>query len=266
MTGYVDADGVKLAVDVVGEGDPVSVVAHGLTGTRQQLAIFAPYIPGTKILFDFRGHGDSDRPPAGQYTMDHFASDVDAVAREYGATAVIGASLGGGAALRLLMRDPHRFEKLVVLLPARLELDDPDSARARERILEIASILERHELADAAERLLAIEEADHAFGGLAGTRDVRREAVLAMNSDGIPHAIRGSIDDPPVRDYDALRRITARTLVVGQGNDHVHAASVARDLAEMLPNGELLLYDTPQDLLAAIPEVVAKVSALLRAA
>lgn len=263
MSGYVDSDGVKLAVDVIGEGDPVTVVAHGLTGTRQQLGLFAPFLPGTKVLFDFRGHGDSDRPPPGAYTMDHFASDVDAVAREHGATAVIGASLGAGATLRLLLRDPDRFAKLVVLLPARLETGDPESARARERILEVANLLERYELAEAAERILTIEESHGMLGDFAGTRDVRRAAVLAMNGDGIPAAIRGCIDDPPVGDMRSLRSITARTLVVGQGEDPVHAASVARDLADILPNGELLLYDSPQALLAAVPEVVARIAALL---
>ena len=60
MIGYVDSDGVKLAVDVIGEGDPVTVIAHGLTGTRRQLGLIAPIIPGTKVLCAVRGHGDRD--------------------------------------------------------------------------------------------------------------------------------------------------------------------------------------------------------------
>lgn len=265
MPEWVDSGGVRLAVEVVGEGAPVTVVAHGLTGSREQLAIFAPYVPGTKLLFDFRGHGDSGRPTEGAYSMDDFAADIESVATAYGATGVIGASLGSGASLRLLTRDPDRFERLVVLLPARLEGTDPATLQARERLLAIADILERHPIEEAADRIIALEEASGAYDGFAGSKEVRRRAILAMNGDGIPRAIRQAIDDPPVRGSASISRVSARALVVGQEGDRVHAASVAREVAEAIPNAELLLYPSPQALLERIPEVVSRIADLLSA-
>ena len=47
MTEWVESDGVRLAAEVIGEGEPVSVMAHGLTGNRTQLRLFAPFLPGT---------------------------------------------------------------------------------------------------------------------------------------------------------------------------------------------------------------------------
>lgn len=140
------SDGVRLAVEVVGEGEPVTVFGHGLTGSRHELAFFAPFLPGTKVLFDFRGHGESERPGPGHYTMDHFAADIAAVASAYGATCAAGASLGSGAILRLLCSRPDRFEKLVLLLPARLEA----SMEAHARLLRLADVLEAHPLEEAA--------------------------------------------------------------------------------------------------------------------
>ena len=65
MPDVISFDGVPLATEVMGEGEPITVLAHGLTGFRRDFAIFAPFLPGTKVLFDFRGHGESGRPGPG---------------------------------------------------------------------------------------------------------------------------------------------------------------------------------------------------------
>jgi pimeloyl-ACP methyl ester carboxylesterase len=253
------SEGVRLAVDVHGHGDPVTVVGHGLTGGRADLAVLAPFIPGTKILFDFRGHGDSERPPPGSYSMDLFAADVDAVVTGYGATRLVGISLGGGATLRLLHTRPDRFERLVFVLPARLEEEEP----ARARLLRLADLLETRPLPEVADVVVAEEEAEGSFDGQPAARDLRMRSLLAMNSDGIPHAIREALDDPPLRDPDALRGVTAPALVVGQEGDPVHRVEVARELAEVLPSAELVVYPDRFALLREIPSLTRRIADFL---
>jgi 3-oxoadipate enol-lactonase len=251
--------GVRLAVDVIGDGPPVTVVGHGLTGSRADLAVLAPFIPGTKVLFDFRGHGQSDRPPPGSYSMDHFAADVDAVAGAFDATSLVGVSLGGGATLRLLSTRPDRFERLVFLLPARLER----SGEAHRRLLRLAHLLATRPIDQVAEIVLAEEEEAGALDGVPGARERRRAAILAMNDDGIPQAIRECLFDPPVRDPDAIRRVRASALVVGQEGDPVHRAEVARELAATLPRSELLLFSDRSALMREVPELTRRVAAFL---
>lgn len=255
----VMSEGVRLAVDVLGEGGPVTVVAHGITGNRGQIAMFAPFLPGTKVLFDFRGHGESERPAAGFYSMDHFAVDVDNVAGAYEATCLVGISLGGGATLRLLASVPDRFERLVLILPARLER----SMDAHQRLLQLADLLEAYPLERVAEILLPEEEARGSFDGFPAAREIRRQSILQMNGDGIPWAIRECVDDTPVRDHEALTRITAPTLVIAQEGDPIHDAQVARDLASGLPNAELLLYPDPHAMMREIPSITQRVAAFL---
>ncbi|MGH2723398.1 MAG: alpha/beta fold hydrolase [Actinomycetota bacterium] len=256
---FVRSDGARLAFDVVGEGEPVAVVGHGLTGSRRDFALLAPFMPGTTVLFDFRGHGDSERPPAGAYTMDHFAGDVDRVAAAHGATAVVGVSLGGGATLRLLTRTPDRFERLVFLLPARLERSDA----AHRRLLRLAALLESRSADEVADVIVAEEDAMGVFDGAPGARDRRRAAILAMNRDGIPHAIRGCIDDPPIRDATPLAGVTAPALVIGQEGDPVHDAAVARELAGSLPNAELVMFGSPREMLDQVIPLTQRVAAFL---
>jgi 3-oxoadipate enol-lactonase len=255
----VVSEGVTLAVDVHGAGDPVTVVGHGLTGGRGDLAVLAPFIPGTKVLFDFRGHGDSGRPGPGSYSMELFAADVDNVAGAFGASCVVGVSLGGGSTLRLLHRKPDRFERLVFVLPARIEATGP----ARDKLLRLADLLESRPLPEVADLVVGEEDAEGAFADQPAARELRMRSILAMNGDGIPHAIREALQDPPVRDPAALRRVTAPVLVVGQEGDPVHGAEVARELAEMLPNAELVVYPDRFALIREIPSLTRRIAAFL---
>jgi 3-oxoadipate enol-lactonase len=253
------SEGVRLAVDVVGEGEPVTVVGHGLTGSRRDFLLLAPFIPGTKVLFDFRGHGQSEAPPAGRYSMDHFAEDVDNVAAAFDATALVGVSLGGGATLRLLGSKPDRFGRLVFVLPARLER----SGDARTRLLRLAGLLESRPVEEVADIVVAEEDAAGTFDRFPASRDRRREAILAMNGDGIPRAIREVIDDPPLTDGEPLNEVTAPALVVGQEGDPVHRAEVARELARALPNGKLILFEDRDAMLAEVAALTQRIAAFL---
>jgi 3-oxoadipate enol-lactonase len=255
----VMSDGVRLVADVHGEGEPVTVVGHGLTGNRSDLAVLAPFIPGTKVFFDFRGHGDSDRPPSGSYSMDDFGADVDNVAAAFGATRLVGVSLGGGATLRLLHRKPDRFERLVFVFPARLE----DAGPVRTKLLRLAEMLETRPVPEVAATVVAEEEAEGMFAEQPATRDLRMQALLAMNADGIPHAIREAVDDQPLRDPEILPRITAPALVVAQEGDPTHGAEVAKELVEALPNAELLVYPDRFALVREIPSLTARIAEFL---
>src|SRR5437588_1802805 len=93
---YVDVGDARLHVEVDGGGEPVTVLAHGLTNTCRELARVTPMIGGTKVRFCFRGHGHSTSPPTG-YRYADFARDIEAVASDYGATRAVPRSIRAGA-------------------------------------------------------------------------------------------------------------------------------------------------------------------------
>src|SRR5439155_16455930 len=96
-----------LHIEVDGEGEPVTILAHGLTSSCRELASLTPLVPGTKVRFCFRGHGHSSSPEAG-YRFADFARDVEAVADAYGADVAFGTSLGAGAIAHLVAANPGR--------------------------------------------------------------------------------------------------------------------------------------------------------------
>ncbi|TMK22969.1 MAG: alpha/beta hydrolase, partial [Actinobacteria bacterium] len=107
----VDGPDCRLNVEVTGEGDPVTVFAHGITSSLQEIAAFGWRTRGTRVMFDFRGHGLSESPPAETgYDTPCMRRDLEFVADAYGATRALGVSMGAGALLNLLADRPDRFE------------------------------------------------------------------------------------------------------------------------------------------------------------
>lgn len=259
--GEIDNAGVRLHVEVDGGGDPVTVLAHGLTNSCTELAMLTPLIEGTKVRFDFRGHGHSGAPedPAA-FTFDDMARDLDAVAGAYGATRAIGTSMGAGAICNILCDRPDRFERIVLLLPA--GLDSP--FRNPQRFLRYADALETLPKDEAIESIL--DDPDRVATYLASPwlRDVDR-AMWADLADpaALGRAIRGIVTDYPVRDRDLLRRVEAPVFLIAREGDVIHPAELARVLDGLFPNTELVVLGDEAEMLAALPMLVQRVREFL---
>ncbi len=112
-------DGVGLAVEELGSGPPFLMV-HGFTGAKEDFADHAPRFAehSRVVLFDHRGHGASDRPadPEG-YTLDRLVADTLAVADDLGlgSFTLLGHSMGGMVARRLVLAHPERVHSLVLM-------------------------------------------------------------------------------------------------------------------------------------------------------
>lgn len=254
MAEVVTEDAV-LHVEVDGDGEPVTVLAHGLTNSCRELAPLTPLVAGTKVRFCFRGHGHSSAPDTG-YRFADFARDVEAVAGAYGATRAVGTSLGAAAICNLLARVPDRFERLVFVLPA--GLDRP--FRHRERFLTTAEILETMPREEAVEALLSAPDRQATYARTPWLRDLDRQLWSEINAAGVSRAIREVTLDVPLADREALRRVEAPTLLICREGDVIHPASVGRDMAALMPRAELLMYPDEVSMIEAIPYLVQRVA------
>jgi len=251
-------DGVRLHVDAEGAGDPVTVLAHGLTNNCRELAAFTPLVPGTKLRFCFRGHGHSDAPESG-YRFEDFARDVDAVASAFGATRAVGTSLGAGAIANLLTREPDRFERLVFLLPA--GLDRP--FEHRERFLQAAGLLDGRSPEEAIAEILADPERAKRYLQAPWLREFDLAMWEHEHPEGVARAIREVMKDHPVSDRELLRKVETPTLIVCLENDPVHPLELGEVLHGLMPGSELLSFADETALVREIPSLVARVSAFL---
>ncbi len=108
---------VELYYKIIGQGEPVLFI-HGLgSSTRDwqpQVSTFAKHYQ--VILFDVRGHGQSEKPP-GPYSIPLFAKDTALLIEQLKLPPlpVIGISMGGMIAFQLAVDRPDLVNKLVVV-------------------------------------------------------------------------------------------------------------------------------------------------------
>lgn len=240
MPALPTADAV-LEVATFGRGAPVTVFAHGLAGSITETRPLASGVPGTRVLFHFRGHGRSVvRRPPGEWGYAALAGDLRAVADATDATRALGVSMGGGALLRLLADTPDRFARLVLFLPSLLDGPWNETAAAH-----YAALAERVEAGDrdGVEALLRAELPPE----VRDLPDVRRWAVgraaalLGGRTDRLLRALPPA--EPPLPSRALLRRVTAPVLVLAQERDPLHPVAVARELAAALPRARLEVFD-----------------------
>ncbi len=112
-------DGVGLAVEVAGDG-PGLMLVHGLGGAKEDFSDHVPALARdhTVVIFDHRGHGESDNPtdPAA-YSLDRMRADTLAVADGTGLEhfRLLGHSMGGMVACRIAINDTARVDALVMM-------------------------------------------------------------------------------------------------------------------------------------------------------
>jgi 3-oxoadipate enol-lactonase len=254
----ITTEDASLYVEVDGDGPPVTVFAHGLTNSRNELAPFTPALAGTKVRFDFRGHGRSSVPEAG-YRFADFARDLDAVAARYGATRAVGTSLGAGAITHLIAERPDRFERLVFLLPAALDValaDHRDFDRT-------ADLFETMDKDHAIEAIMSSAERSVTYERAPFLRAFDMMLWQDMNPVGVARAIREVVRDVAVGDRELLRRVTAPTMIISREGDTVHPAELGRVLAQLMPNTELIVLPGEAELIESIPMLVGRVKAFL---
>jgi 3-oxoadipate enol-lactonase len=134
--------GINLYYEVSGLGTSV-VFCHGYTGSHQDWVFQVPVLAREYqvVTMDHRGHGASDAPSsADAYSIPIFADDLYALLNYLGITkcCLVGHSMGGFAALRLVLDQPHVVGSLVLVDTASGPVNIPGYADMRARLLEIA--------------------------------------------------------------------------------------------------------------------------------
>lgn len=113
-------DGVKLHYEVHGENGPVILLSHGYSATAQMWRgqIAALSAKHRLVLWDMRGHGQSDYPAdQAEYSEEKTVADMAAILDAVGAeTAIVGGlSLGGYMSLGFYAKSPERVTALLII-------------------------------------------------------------------------------------------------------------------------------------------------------
>jgi len=113
--------GVRLAADAYGAPDaPPALLLHGGGQTRHAWGTTASVLADhgwRAYTVDLRGHGDSEWPADGDYSLDAFAADIGSMVATLARTPVlVGASLGGISSLVAIAESPQPVARALVLV------------------------------------------------------------------------------------------------------------------------------------------------------
>ncbi|WP_432093297.1 alpha/beta fold hydrolase [Streptomyces sp. bgisy100] len=231
MPHAVSADGVRIAYQVRGAGDPLVLLAgqanshHWWDGVREDFE-------GTHrtVTLDYRGTGDSDKPDE-PYSTEGFARDALAVLDDLGIDRahVYGTSMGGRVAQCLAAHHPDRVRALV------LGCTSPGGRHGIERDRDVRASLARPEPA-ARQALLALMYTPAWAAAHPGPRTTLGDPTMPAYARRRHLAASNGHDA-----WDVLPGIGAPTLVVHGSDDLLNPTANASLLAERIPGARLEL-------------------------
>lgn len=235
---HLNRDGVNLYYEVHGQG-PVILLTHGYSATSQMWAgqVEALSKDHTLVLWDMRGHGQSDSPddPA-LYSEPATVADMAALLDEVGAqTAIVGGlSLGGYMSLAFHRAHPERVRALLIIDTGPGYKNDEAREGWNKNALKTAERYETEGLAvlerGSAERRTALHRSAAGLALAARGMLTQRDAgvITSLPDIRVPSIVVVGSEDTPflaASDYMASRIPGARKAVIeGAG----HAANIDR--------------------------------------
>lgn len=239
--------GISLVADIGGDpANPPVILMHGGGQTRhswgyamRELIRIGYHV----ISFDLRGHGESDWASQGDYSIDAFVGDLEAVATVLTRpAALVGASLGGVVALIASAKHPQSWASALVLV-------DVVPRMNREGVDRIHNFMKGNP-----QGFATIDEAADAVAGYVGHRPRPTQA------DGLRKNLRAGSDgrlywhwDPKFqsslgvdaqlmsisrRMVDAARQISAPTLIVRGKRSDVVSTEGVEHLHQLIPHAQ----------------------------
>jgi pimeloyl-ACP methyl ester carboxylesterase len=242
----IDRDGVKIHYEVHGDGPPL-ILTHGYSSTS---AMWKGQIEALSrhhrlVLWDMRGHGQSDYPDDPKaYSEVATVGDIAALLETVGAGRAIvgGLSLGGYMSLAFYRAHPERVSALLIIDTGPGFKKDDAREVWNKRALDTADRYDRE--------------------GLAVLKSATRERATASHRDatGLARAARGMLTQRDARVIEVLPEIRVPSLVV-VGADDAPFLAASDYMAAKIPGakkvviqaaGHAVNIDQPQAFIEAV--------------
>jgi 3-oxoadipate enol-lactonase len=229
MMEFVKINGINLAVEIKGEGNPL-ILVHGVGGNHEKLRdLTDPLSEKFKtIAMDCRGHGKSDKPE--KYTLQDHVNDVLGIIDHYKIQKayVLGISMGSYISQGVAIAAPERVEKLVLTVPKSNGLTSS-----------VKRLIEKH-----AEELSGtnIKESIPAlFKYMVYNEEAMKPRLHLFETDLSPEQFAAANQALAHFDFRKdLPKVQAETLVVSGKYDGLNAPEEGKECAALIPNASFV--------------------------
>jgi pimeloyl-ACP methyl ester carboxylesterase len=230
-------NGVGIFIEEFGSGDTL-VLVHGSWVDHMDWPFVVPLLSSRfhVIVYDRRGHSQSERPPAQGYIREDVA-DLAAIIERAGAPAhVVGNSMGGAISLKLAIERPELIRTLAAHEPPLFDLlrDDPKTQHLVETFDGAATPVSEAIAGGKA------EEGAHLFVDAVvgpGFWDMMPEDARRMMINNAP-TFMDEMGDPEIIsiDTEALSRFRGPVLLSAGSASPPYFPAIVDKLATVLPN------------------------------
>jgi proline iminopeptidase len=250
---FVEINGNKLAVEVLGPEDAPVLIAHhgapGLGSRAEPRASFGALADTFRVVvFDARGSGESEGNPP--FTHEQWAADVEGLRQWIGAERIVmaGGSYGGFISMEYAIHYPDRVSALVL---RDTSADHENEKAARENALSSTRVD------------IDVEKLDRINSGTVrdndDLRDCWREILPLYDHHYDPAKVAERAATTPYRyethnfafahnqpQYDIkaqLPGITCPTLVTVGRDDWITPVASSETIASLIPNAKLVVFE-----------------------
>jgi pimeloyl-ACP methyl ester carboxylesterase len=233
---------------------PLVVLLHGLASSSTTWSATLEILgrDAHVIAPDLLGHGQSAKPPSGDYSLGAYAAGLRdlLVALGLDHATVVGHSFGGGVAMQFAYQFPELTDRLVLVASGGLGHEVNFALRAATLpgaalVLQVASAITPHWLLRLAQQLLPLvpavsaTEIDGLVGALGSFADRGARGAFAQT-------VRGMLNWSGQR-LDGTERLYLLTeipvLLVGGGRDSIIPIGHTLNAHELLPGSVLEIFD-----------------------
>lgn len=248
---HIQSGTAKLCLSVKGKGERLLFIGGTGWDLRKPTGpLNSPLLSQfTVALYDQRGQGRSDKPPA-PYTMLDYANDAIAVADAlaWDHFHLVGYSFGGMVAQEVAIRHPNRIDRLV--LAASTPGGSGGASYPVEQLLELSPVDRAREgllIADKRFAKLLSQDPENAVN-----RIKKRVAAQTQFIDepGAREGLHAQLGARSQHDcYERLDRIAAPTLVLAGESDGQAPLDAQMRMAEQIPDASFVTIPGPHDFL-----------------
>jgi len=260
----VSVNGVEIHYREAGDGFPI-VFVHGYTGNLRNWALTVPALTECfrTVSMDLRGHGRSSKPPrAEDYNYDAMAEDVYGLLSHLGISDcyLVGHSMGGFIAQRLILAHPELFRALVLVDTAA-----ETTAGRSDELRRLAGFAEEHGMEAAFDETARTSSLASNLRDHPGFNVLWREQFLMTSLEAYVGCARAALSRQSSQ-LD-LPSIGVPTLIICGENDEpflepsrkMHEAIKGSELAIISGAGHGPQMETPGEFNRALTEFLSKV-------
>jgi pimeloyl-ACP methyl ester carboxylesterase len=224
---FFSSNGIKIRYIVAGKGEPV-ILIHGFASSAEMWRTLTAALSQDHLVIalDCRGHGKSDKPHEPEQYGIEMVNDIIRLMDhlQISKAHIIGYSMGGAIAMKMLIEHPDRFISAVIGGSAGYRAGDPDRDAPLVKYLQSGMSFSEAMIAGAP-------------SGTPPPNAEQREAMKRMDSVQDPKALAAQRlgNRQLTVDYQSLKTNKIPTLVIYGGNDNPERFT---DLKKVLANGE----------------------------